>query len=220
MEADNGVEQDAAPVNDRVGLKVAVMATVTCAVLAGLWATGQFDGPKEQAKKAGPVPCKAAGPNDAQGYAAVCAALNRPDLPALLGTPDDRVLVAHPMPMAPGTDPAVEVRLRHTSVALTAGAFPVAEPVEFRSGPTATPTTVLGHPAAIYSSTTTPLRPEQGKPSGPNTRNLLVAQNPTAGTGRAFELAVFRGDGETIDDTTLSRLAEALLPTLPGWAAA
>ncbi|MFJ9521304.1 DUF6215 domain-containing protein [Kitasatospora sp. NPDC101801] len=232
MEAENVVEQDneqgAEPVKDRAGIKVAVTAAVLCAVLAGLWGTGQFDGPSEKAgEKAKPAACDAPRPTDSQGYEAACAALNRPDLPALLGMPTDHVVVAHPMPMAIGKEPMVEVRLQHAAVALMVSTFSVNDRFEMRpvlTGLTAQ-ATVLGHPAATYSSGTMAFVPANGKngkadtKSGPSTRNILVAQDAKASGGRTFELVVFREDGTDVDGPTLNRLAETLLPTLPGWVA-
>ncbi|WP_051837120.1 DUF6215 domain-containing protein [Streptomyces sp. NRRL WC-3742] len=226
MEAENVVEQDneqgTGPVKDRAGVKVAVAAALLCAILAGLWGTGQFDSPSDQAETAKPVACEAPRPTDAQGYAAVCAALNRPDLPALLGTPTDHVVVAHPMPMAIGKEPMVEVRLQHVAVALMESTFSVDDRFEMRPGLTAQ-ATVLGHPAATYSSSTIAFVPaKNGKADtkpGPDTRNILVAQDAKASGGRTFELVVSREDGTDIGDPTLNRLAETLLPTLPGWVA-
>ncbi|WP_051830360.1 MULTISPECIES: hypothetical protein [Streptomyces] len=81
----------------------------------------------------------------------------------------------------------------------------------------AKPATVLGHPAVTYSSNAMPLIPAPDAKVGPATRNLVVAQDPKAPGGRAYEFAVFHQDGHSLDDATLNRLAETILPTLPGW---
>ncbi|MFJ9611558.1 DUF6215 domain-containing protein [Kitasatospora sp. NPDC101176] len=229
--AESDVEKGAQPVKDRAGLKLAAVAVVAGAVVAGMWGTGAFDGqPKPfpglpvQAAEEAPVMCAAPRPTDSQGYAAVCAKLNRPDLPALLGTPDDRIVTAHPMPMAIGKDPMVEVRLKHAVVGLMEGTPSVDDmlgmPQFF-----AKRDTVLGHPAARYSSSMLSfVSPSVGSGApttavGPATRNLVVAEDPGAPGGRAFEIIVARENGSTVDDEMLNRLAETLLPTLPGWVA-
>ncbi|MFJ9691574.1 DUF6215 domain-containing protein [Kitasatospora sp. NPDC101183] len=211
MEAENVVE----PVKGRVGIKVAVAAAVVCAVVAGLWGAGLFGGSADRSEQAKAVVCDAPRPADSEGYAAVCAALNRPDLPALLGAPGDHVVVAHPMPMAIGKEPMVEVRLQHVVLALMVSTFSVDDRFEMRPGLT-DQATVLGHPAATYASSMMTF----GGKAGPSTRNILVAQDAKASGGRTFELVVSREDGTSVDDPALNRLAAALLPTLPGWVAA
>ncbi|MGA5818750.1 DUF6215 domain-containing protein [Kitasatospora sp. NPDC094028] len=224
--AEPAAEPAAAPAGDRAGVKLAAVVALVGGVLAGLWGMGLLDGRSSAAdeNEDKPVVCQTPGPNDSPGYAAVCAALNRPDLPALLGRPDDRIVTAHPMPMAMGKDPMVEVRLRHGAVAVIEGTTSVDDmlgmPQFF-----ATKTTVLGHPAAIYSSSAVSFVTETGKDgktglkSGPGTRNLIVAEDPKAPGSRAVEFDVFRTDGGAVDDATMYRLAEKLLPTMPGWVA-
>ncbi|KJS56338.1 hypothetical protein VM98_08015 [Streptomyces rubellomurinus subsp. indigoferus] len=226
MESEQAVEKNAEPVKERAGIKLAAVVALAGGVLAGLWGMGLIDGRSQAADEdeAKPVACQTPRPTDSQGYAAVCAALNRSDLPALLGTPDDRILTAHPMPMAIGTDPMVEVRLRDSAVAVIEGTTSVDDmlgmPQFFASK-----ATVLGHPAAIYSSKAVVFGPADGKDgksglqNGPGTRNLIVAEDAKASGGRAVEIDVFRRDGGAVDDATMYRLAEKLLPTMPGWVA-
>ncbi|MFD8753145.1 DUF6215 domain-containing protein [Kitasatospora sp. NPDC059577] len=201
--------------NDRPGLKLAAVVALAAGVLAGLWGLGFLDTPPKPEDK--PVECAAPGPTDQPGYPSLCAALDRPDLPALLGTPEDRVTTAHPAPLAFGKDVMVEVRLKHTVVSLMDSNTSVQDMIGMPQF-FAKPATVLGHPAVTYSSSATVLGPEMK--SGPATRNLVVAQDPKAPGGRAFEFAVFRQDGLTPDEAALNRLAETVLPTLPGWVAA
>ncbi|MFE4360414.1 DUF6215 domain-containing protein [Kitasatospora sp. NPDC056800] len=234
METDNvaveKVEKEAKRDTDRAGLKVAAAAGVLGAVLAGLWGTGQLSGPTnptEQAKPtepARPVACTPPEPNDPQRTATLCAALNRPDLPTLLGTPTDPVVTARPIPNSFQWKPTAEVRLRHSAVALAEGYASIDEKFGMHSEST-TKTTVLGHPAAIYTTGTfnfAPEHDENGKPvtvPGPDAQTLMVAQDPTDYLGPIFELAVIRQDGTGIDHETLTRLAETVLPTIPGWVA-
>ncbi|MFD8698534.1 DUF6215 domain-containing protein [Kitasatospora purpeofusca] len=186
--------------------------------------------------------CAAPRPTDPPNYAALCAALNRPDLPGLLGTPQGRVLSAGPALLAFGTDATVEVRLGTSVVSLTdssATVKDIADMPEFRPRPTA----VLGHGALTYTTSTVTL----GSGGGPQTlfvhdlpgatpspaatddrtspgsgapvRNLVVAQDPKAPGGRAFDLAVFHTNGQPVDDALLHQVAAAVMPTLPGWVA-
>ena len=48
--------------------------------------------------------------------------------------------------------------------------------------------------------------------------NLVIGKQPD-GRGGSYELAIWRQDTGTPDDASLYRIAEAVLPTLPGWVA-
>ncbi|MEU8516819.1 DUF6215 domain-containing protein [Kitasatospora sp. NPDC048722] len=181
---------------------VVLLATVTT---AGLWATGVLKQHRTQAVCSGP------GPNDPPEYTALCAALNRPDLPTLLGTPNDHVSNA-----APGLSDGLavaEVRLEHTVVAVADTPWDVSS---MGDSPHTERVTVLGHPAVTSSGHALVLFGSHDK-QGPVTRNLTVAKNPRDPGGRAYQFAVFRQDGSTPDDTDVRRVAETVLPTLPGW---
>ncbi|GHF85778.1 hypothetical protein GCM10018790_74090 [Kitasatospora xanthocidica] len=207
--------EDTGKSGPRTGLQLLAAVGLVGAVVAGLWGVSLLEASTKPAEK--PAECTAPRPTDPPGYPALCAAVNRPDLPTLLGTPEDRVTTAHPAPLALGKDPMVEVRLMHTVVGFTDSSTTVEDMIgmpQFR----AVPATVLGHPAVTYSSNAFVLAP--GANTGPVTRNLVVAQDPKAPAGRAFEISVFREDGRALDDATLNRLAETVLPTLPGWVAA
>ncbi|GAA3766917.1 hypothetical protein ACFS5L_23210 [Streptomyces phyllanthi] len=47
-------------------------------------------------------------------------------------------------------------------------------------------------------------------------RRLLVAKDAKDGGG-SFEVVVWRQDDVPLDDTALLRVAEKVLPTVPGW---
>ncbi|WP_157855320.1 DUF6215 domain-containing protein [Kitasatospora purpeofusca] len=166
-----------------------------------------------------PAACVAARPTDPPGYAALCAALNRPDLPALLGTPKDRVSIAQPAPFALGTAMA-EVRLGTYVVALTESSTTIEE---IAGTPRYLPhsVTLLDHPAQTYSTDAmtfgSDARGKAGFGIGSRVEHLIAAQDHGIPGGRTFEIAVFRNDGRPVDDATVRHVAEAVLPTLPGW---
>ncbi|MFJ4796019.1 DUF6215 domain-containing protein [Kitasatospora purpeofusca] len=197
-------------------------ATVTTAALAAAGLGGaawvMTVARTEQAEP--PAACVAARPTDPPGYAALCAALNRPDLPALLGTPKDRVSIAQPAPFAFGAAMA-EVRLGTYVVALTESSTTVEEIADTpRYLPHAV--TLLDHPAQTYSTDAMTFGSDaQGKAGflgiGSRVEHLIAAQAPGIPGGRTFEIAVFRNDGRPVDDATVHRVAEAVFPTLPAW---
>ncbi|MER8187784.1 DUF6215 domain-containing protein [Kitasatospora sp. NPDC094015] len=209
----------------KVGRNTAVVVTVAALAAVGLgggvgWVVASRSGPAEKAEP--PVACDQPRPTDPPAYAGLCAALNRPDLPALMGTPEDRVTAARPAPFALG-DPTVEVRLGRSVVVLTDSSVTVEDLADMSQFFPA-PATLLGHPATIYSTHAMTFGAgADGKVStgsGPRTRNLAVAKDPKAPGGRAYEIAVFTTDGTPVDEQALYQLAETVLPTLPGWAAA
>ncbi|MFF7635868.1 hypothetical protein ACFZB9_22385 [Kitasatospora sp. NPDC008050] len=48
--------------------------------------------------------------------------------------------------------------------------------------------------------------------------SLVIGKHPD-GHGGSYELAIWRQDAGTVNDASLYRIAEAVLPTLPGWVA-
>ncbi|MFI9362075.1 DUF6215 domain-containing protein [Kitasatospora sp. NPDC053057] len=69
-------------------------AVVLVGVLfAGLWALAGND---RDHNGDGSAKCAPATEKDSPKYPVLCAALNRPDLPVLVGVPKERVLVAQP----------------------------------------------------------------------------------------------------------------------------
>ncbi|TQE25412.1 hypothetical protein SipoB123_16160 [Streptomyces ipomoeae] len=159
--------------------------------------------------------------------AQLCTALNRPDLPTLLGTPREQAQTASgsesSVKLADGAEydtPEATVALESHTVKLSASFddLPVAESVDYL-GESAQPKTVLGHPAVLYSGQTIALTFNNGKTeSGPGSiaRRLLVAGTPKD-DGTSFELVIWREDDVLPDDAALFRMAEEVLPTIPGW---
>ncbi|MDX3453216.1 DUF6215 domain-containing protein [Streptomyces sp. ME02-8801-2C] len=158
----------------------------------------------------------------------LCEALNRPDLPTLLGTPDDRALGAYSHEATSSdkldvmsTDPEATVQLEGYSLKLTeAEDISVADITdsEFLSV-SGERKTVLGHSAFLYSGRTLGFVFKDGKGStGPGgiSRNLLVAKDPEDGGG-TYEISIWRQDDLRPDDAALLRVAEQVLPTVPGW---
>ncbi|WP_327694786.1 DUF6215 domain-containing protein [Streptomyces sp. NBC_00459] len=158
----------------------------------------------------------------------LCEALNRPDLPTLLGTPDDRVWSATSNEATSSdkrdvmsTDPEATVQLEGYSVKLTESEdISVSDIVdsEFLSI-TGEPKTVLGHRAFLYSGRTLGIVFKDGKGStGPGgvSRNLMVAKDPKDGGG-TYEISIWRQDDLPPDGTALLRVAARVLPTVPGW---
>lgn len=82
---------------------------------------------------------------------------------------------------------------------------------------------MLGRPAVLYSDQTISIRfrldggDAQTGPGVP-ARVVSVAQN-AKDSGGSFEVTLWRSDGLIPDDAALLRVAEKLLPTVPGWTA-
>lgn len=212
----------------RVGLQVALAVVLVGALFAGLWyLTGDGRG---LAPNNEPAKCSPAKPTDSARYPALCAALNRPDLPVLMGVPKERVLAAQPgMTLGGGPGPdkdgygAAEVQFNELYVQL-ADSTDIDVDDYARLYPPADPRApVLGHKALFYRTPTMTLSFSLGggkstAGTGAPAHALAVAKSPD-GTGGSFELSVWRKDSQPIDDAALYRLAEAVLPGLPGWAA-
>uniref|UniRef100_A0AAU2JYA1 DUF6215 domain-containing protein n=1 Tax=Streptomyces sp. NBC_00049 TaxID=2903617 RepID=A0AAU2JYA1_9ACTN len=181
----------------------------------------------------GPAVCS--GTSDADlpaGYvsgAELCTALNRPDLPALLGTPEESALNAGGsvswFTSAGGAKigtPVAKVQLETYSVKLAASydRLPVADMADYL-GATVQKTTFLGRPAVLSSDRTIAITFGAGQTgSGPGgiARHLIVAKDAQDGGG-SFEVVIWRQDGRLPEDAALLRTAEQVLPTVPGWAA-
>jgi hypothetical protein len=152
--------------------------------------------------------------------------LNQSDLPALLGTPGDHVLNAsgstRVFTSAGGSQsrtPQADVQTTTYSLELTGNDddLTVAQAVPFLGGTAAQQTAVLGHPAVLYSNRTIAFSLGGGgtRPGG-IARTLMVARSAKDGGG-SFEIALWRQDDVLPDDNALRRVAERVLPTLPGW---
>lgn len=185
-------------------------------------------------ERVGPAVCSSSddaspAPRGKASGAQLCTALNRSDLPKLLGTPTEQAVTASggesESTWASGTKtvtPEATVDLETYTVELSASYedLPVTESVGYL-GAGAETRTVLGHPAVLYSDRTIAISfgldgsdPQSGP--GGVARRLLVATDPKD-SGSTFELVIWRQDSQTPDDEALFRVAEKVLPTLPGW---
>jgi hypothetical protein len=155
--------------------------------------------------------------------AQLCALLDGDDLAYTLGTPAESAKTAStgnssfgggkfPYPSAQLVFPTYTVRL-----AVSYDRTPVKE-LATVFGADAQPRTVLGRTAVLTSDGTVSYSfggDDTVHPSLP-ARVLSVALDP-ADTGGSFEVALWRADGAVPDDAVLVRVAEQVLPTLPGW---
>lgn len=217
----------------------AVTAVVLIAALGfGVWTFQDTSAPY---KEPGPATCSDGDPEKAAetgksprrvSGAELCEALNRPDLAELLGTPGEIAKTANgsgstfkPVGGEEIVTPSAEVEFGTYTVTLSAayGGLPVAESAVFL-GKGVEQRTVLGRPAVFYSDRTLSISfrlDGSDARSGPGVpaRVLTVAQD-TKDSGGSFELALWREDGGWPDDAALLRVAEKVLPTIPGWTAA
>jgi hypothetical protein len=197
----------------------------------GLWLQGQ----SESASAVGPASCSSSKathlrPSGHVSAAQLCTALNRSDLPTLLGTPAEEAQSAgsgeSSSKLAGGTEiatPEATVTLKTYTVKLSASYDDL--PVTPLAGllTRGEKRSVLGHPAVLYSDRTIAisfnLNGDQSD-AGPGSpvRALLVALDPKDGGG-SYEIAVWREDAMVPDDAALLRVAEKVLPTVPGWTA-
>lgn len=80
---------------------------------------------------------------------------------------------------------------------------------------------VLGHLSTTYEMNTIGFSFSLGGGStspapGGVAHNLVIGKHPD-GRGGTYEFAIWRQDTGTPDEASLYRIAEAVLPTLPGW---
>ncbi|MBY8882435.1 DUF6215 domain-containing protein [Actinacidiphila acidipaludis] len=205
---------------------------------AGLWTftrSSSADSTPPAATCSDGQPAKASGtPRKRSGTisgAQLCAALNRPDLADLLGTPGETAKSASSstssLTLAGGKqipNPSARVELGTYTVNLQASydQLPVGEYAKVLGGD-ARPRTVLGRTAVLYSDRTirVSFRLDGGDShSGPGVpaRSLLLSLN-LEDSGGSYEMTLWRTDGGAPDDAVLVHLAEEVLPTLPGWTA-
>ncbi|MEU8753193.1 DUF6215 domain-containing protein [Streptomyces chartreusis] len=211
------------------GQAVAAVAMVT-ALGGGLWAYGQTS---ESSGGPPPATCSDETPGKPTGRvtgAQLCEALLRPDLAELLGTPAEDAKTASgsdgSVGLSGGKDipmPSAEVEFDTYTVTLSAtyDDLPVAGSETLLRD--AEKRTVLGRPAVLYSDRTIRIafRLDGGDAdSGPGVplRSLMVAKDAKDGGG-SFDVTLWRADGMVPDDAVLLRLAEKVLPTVPGWTA-
>ncbi|NUL02406.1 hypothetical protein HRW07_03915 [Streptomyces lunaelactis] len=219
------------------GQAVAAVALVA-ALGTGLWtiekssssdsdprpATCSGGEPEKAPKESGKAPRRVSG-------AQLCEALNRPDLAELLGTPGETAKTAGgsggSVKFGNGKEiatPSAEVEFGTYTVNLTAtyDRHPVAGSASLL-GASARQQTVLGRPAVFYSDRTISISfrlDGSDTDSGPGVpaRALTVARD-TKDSGGSFEVTLWRTDGVVPDDAVVLRVAEKVLPTVPGWAA-
>ncbi|MGW1774146.1 DUF6215 domain-containing protein [Streptomyces sp. NPDC002104] len=230
---------------DTITARAAIGQGITAVILIGgmgigLWAVGQSSNSSAEPK---PVTCSHGHPtktpaNSSAGEAGqvtgaqLCEALHRPDLAGLLGTPAEAVKNANggdgtSKPVGGDKEihtPTAEIEFETYTVHLRAssGEMTVATVAELL-GNGAPPRTVLGRPAAFYSDRTISISfrlDGSNSSSGPGVpaRALVVALDPKDGGG-FYELTLWRSDGLMPDDAVVLRVAEQVLPTIPGWAA-
>lgn len=209
----------------------AIAALVVVGGLAALLLSGTF-----QQKSSDPEPAECHTSDDARPSKPVsgvqlCSALNRADLPTLLGTPTEYAMTASGKESvgdwADGTKtvtPEAEVQLSTYTVNLSTSDddIPVAEMAGFL-GRSVENRTIGGHPAVLYSDQTIALKFNLGGgkvDTGPGgiARSLLVAKDAKDGGG-FYEVSIWRQDDVLPDDLALLRVAETVLPTVPGWTA-
>ncbi|MCX4987989.1 MULTISPECIES: DUF6215 domain-containing protein [unclassified Streptomyces] len=198
-------------------------------VAAGIWLLAQVL-PQSGGAAGEPATCSKEDNRRPAKYVSgtqLCEALNREDLPAMLGTPDEHAETASGsggyFTVAGETrvaSPEANVTLTSYSVKLSAtyDRLSVADWTDLL-GTSAEPRTILGHPAVLYSDRTIAITfGSDQSDAGPGgiARRLVVAQDAKDGGG-AFEVAIWRQDDVTPDDAALLRVAEAVLPTVPGW---
>ncbi|MFD5590184.1 DUF6215 domain-containing protein [Streptomyces griseorubiginosus] len=209
----------------------ALLALVAVGGLAVILLSGTF---QQKASEPEPAACEASDdtrPSKPVSGMQLCTALNRADLPTLLGTPDEYAMNASgketSSKWADGTKtvtPEAEIQLATYSVKLSTSEddVPVAEMAGFL-GKSAQNKVIGGHQAVLYSDRTISLQFNFGGgkvDTGPGgiARSLLVAKNAKGGGG-FYEVTIWRQDDVVPDDFALLRLAETVLPTVPGWAA-
>jgi hypothetical protein len=182
---------------------------------------------REESAKASGTPARGAAIVTA---AQLCHALNRPDLADLLGTPGEVAKSTSSsgsgLTLAGGKNipnPSAQVELGTYTVNLQAS-YDHLKVGQFAKllGDTVRPQTVLGRPAYFSSDRTFSVRfrldgSDSRSGQGVMARSLQVALDPKDGGG-CYEVSLWRSDGGVPDDAVLLRVAEEVLPTVPGWA--
>ncbi|MGW8332363.1 DUF6215 domain-containing protein [Streptomyces sp. NPDC055897] len=227
-------EDIGAPVDKGNPWRQGIAAVVAVAALCGgAWWLGETSGtsPAKPARCSGGKPDKTAAPAEKAhtSGAQLCEALNRPDLAELLGTPDQKPRTASgsqkSMRLLGSEDivsPSARVEFDAYTVELSAtyDRLTVAESAVVL-GKGAQQQAVLGHPAFFYSDRTVTFSigtDGRGTDSGPGSpvRALTVALGDKD-SGGSYEVTLWRADGVLPDDAVVRRVAEKVLPTVPGW---
>ncbi len=218
------------------GAQAVAAVALVAVVVGGMWGLrGLGDTSPQRPEDRKPATCSPthdAPPSQRVSGAQLCTALNRRDVPTLLGTPEERAKTAGGseswVKLAGGTKiatPESTIELETYSVKLSASYDHerVAQSAGLL-GETAQAKTVLGRPAVLYSDRTIAISFDlsDGKASNTDTgpggiaRILVIAKDPKD-RGGSFELALWRQDGGMPDDEALLRVAKKVLPTIPGW---
>ncbi|SMQ15103.1 hypothetical protein SAMN06272771_1427 [Streptomyces sp. Ag82_O1-12] len=192
---------------------------------AGFWGLAKTSAAESEPK---PAACSDGATPAAKGKhlsgAQLCEALNRSDLAALLGTPTEIAKTASGSDSSIGkiATPQAQVEFETYTVTLSAtyDGLPVAGS-EALLGPDARPRKTLGRPGVLYSTRTISIsfRLDGGDAdSGPGVpaRALTVARD-SKDRGGSLDVTLWRADGVVPDDAVLLRVAEKVLPTVPGW---
>ncbi|MFE5483458.1 DUF6215 domain-containing protein [Streptomyces sp. NPDC056527] len=208
------------------------------ALCVGLWVAGWAMDTSIVTSGSGPASCSDGEPEKTPAEPGrvtgtqLCEVLNRSDLARLLGTPTEPVKSAHGSDGSSGlgdgeriATPSAEVEIGTYTVTLSAtyDGRPVGgEPSILWND--AKRRTVLGRPAVLHSDQTISIRfrlDGSDAEAGPGVpaRTVVVARN-AKDTGGSFEVTLWREDGQVPDDTVLLRIAEKVLPSVPGWSAA
>ncbi|MET9950631.1 DUF6215 domain-containing protein [Streptomyces sp. NPDC006339] len=216
-----------------VGGQVAAALGLGLVLAGGFWFAAKTS--QESVSDPKPAVCDESTASPASRYVSgrrLCEALNRPDLPALLGTPGEQARLAYgndgrpegeKADRAPSPEGNVDLATYSLKLSVSYDRLPVAT-LGRLLGNTAEPTTFLGRPAVLYSDRTLAFTVPLGSGgkaesrTGGIARHLLVAKDPKDGGG-SYELVIWREDEGIPDDAALLRVAERVLPTVPGWAA-
>lgn len=159
----------------------------------------------------------------------LCEALHRPDLAELLGTPGESAKSASGSGGSVEVDgeekavtPSARVEFETYTVTLRADRKPLTiATASALLGDGAPPRTVLGRPGFLYSDRTISLSfrldgsDSHSVPGVP--ARVLVVSRDEKDSGGLYEVTVWRRDGMLPDDLALLRVAEKVLPTVPGW---
>ncbi|MER7755987.1 DUF6215 domain-containing protein [Kitasatospora sp. NPDC097643] len=212
-----------------VGVQIAAAVVLVAGVIGAFMGLAAAVDDPLTSQSSKPAVCNPPKDTDAPEYPALCAALNRPDLPTLAGLPGEHVSIAQsgggPFTFADGTkefDASAQVQIGSLCIEVTDNKkISIEDLGRVRGNRNPTTTTVLGHPAMTYDGRTTALSFKGGTSSagtGGVSRHLVVQKDAAAGGG-TFEFTVWRQDFATPDETTLYRVATQVLPTLQGWVA-
>ncbi|MFJ3619370.1 DUF6215 domain-containing protein [Streptomyces iakyrus] len=221
-------EENDAPMTGANAWGQALAAVVLVGALgAGFWGLARTSSAESEPKPATCSDTETPAPKGGHlSGAQLCEALNRSDLAALLGTPTEIAKTASGSDSSIGkiATPQAQVEFETYTVTLSAtyDGLPVAGS-EALLGSDARPRKTLGRPGVLYSDRTIRISfrlDGQDADSGPGVpaRALTVAQD-AKDRGGSLDVTLWRADGVVPDDAVLLRIAEAVLPTVPGWKA-